>query len=180
MTCNNAQDAVMLYQEKRLARPFKSLSLHRHISKCENCRQFFVAMDKASEADWTGAIPDNFTDAVMAKVYGLPNHPVAPDHPAASDHPAAGWLRLAGHLYTLTAAIILIVLYNVEALNLNPPTLFSVDNSLNAFLSELAQVGFTAAHYTANMVNGTHLLIFAVALILTAIGIDAGKRPVYE
>ena len=124
MKCINVQDDIMLYIENRLENK-NALALHKHIQKCEPCRQLFLAMDSAKELEFEefeiNPAPGGFTAAVMAKITALPieEHPVAvtaesPVEKTASKLALTDWLRIAGGLYALVLAIGLGVLYNTD------------------------------------------------------------------
>ena len=162
MTCTNAQDNIMLYLEKRI-KPFKAIALHRHINKCEDCRELFLAMDAAANTEPCAA-PDGFTEMVMAKISSLPTHRQV----LAPCKPAANWLRLVGCLYVLLLALGTQISYPLPNLGEWSTVLFNI-------FTQITQTGQTIILYTADLI-GVHILIFAVALVMTAIGIDVGKK----
>jgi len=166
MTCSNAQDTIMEYQERRI-KFFKSIALYWHINRCEDCREFFLVMDEVSNIKDIDETPDieGFTEAVMAKVYALP----LLDHPKEIKRPSTNlsidWLRLAGCLYGLMLAAGLGVMYNTELIQI-PYNNLATWGWFDAFLINLSQAGQSAAVYTANMVGGfgNHALAIAVVL----------------
>ena len=171
MTCSKAQDSVMLYHEGRL-KPLKSLALHRHINKCGDCREFFLAMDLAAETGSEGLEPglqvelpaDDFTLAVMAKIYELPAYApktVEEARPKASND----WLRLAGCLYVLVLAVCFAVLLNTELIDIPYPSI-ETGAWANAFFSNLIQAGQYAASNTAVLPEGLAYLTLAIAVVL--------------
>jgi len=162
----------MEYHEKRI-KPFKSVTLYWHINQCEECRELFLAMNKASEIEVTpmAAHPvEGFTEAVMAKISALPasEHPTLPERSAAKT--SVDWMRLAGCLYALLLAAGLGILYNTELIQLPYPSLGTWEWA-DVFLGSLAQTGQSAAVYTANAVGGfgNHVLAIAVVLGLTLV-----------
>jgi len=154
MKCENAQDAVMLYHEKRL-KPFKSFALYRHIHKCADCRELFLAMEDLSELNAETNAPDNFTDMVMAKVAKLPAYEVLPKNSGTD------WLYLAACAYALLLAIGFSVLYQVDYY-VSLPT----NEYVSAFLDTLSQIGSQAAAYATSTLSdfGLYFLILTVVL----------------
>ena len=80
MDCHKAQTAIMQQIEKTI-KPADARDLTKHILKCEDCRDLYLAMDEAAElpeAELTAA-PDDFMQQVMAQVHQLPAYttPVA-------------------------------------------------------------------------------------------------------
>ena len=170
MTCSSAQNSVMLYQEKRI-KPLKAIALHRHLNKCEDCREFFLAMGEASDLELSEA-PDGFVESTMLLINKSGVTPKLISHTTGS----FDYLRLAGCLFSLflAASIVIMYYYNIEMVQVPDPT---IGAWIDAFFGGLAQAGQTVALYTANIMGElvNHILIFAVVLILTAIGIDAGN-----
>jgi len=162
MTCTNAQDTVMLYHEKRI-KPLKSLALHQHIHKCEDCREFFLAMEDALTIEpFSVEIPEGFVDKVMSKVVLLPT-PMrlkSPLYIAKID-----WVRLAGSLYALVLAAVLAVLYNTELVQIPYPTL-GVGDWAGAFFGGIAQAGHSVVVNTATIAGNIGNFILAIAVVL--------------
>ncbi|MCL2398834.1 MAG: hypothetical protein FWC91_03700 [Defluviitaleaceae bacterium] len=176
MTCDKAQDSIMLYVEKRVS-PLKALALHRHIYTCENCREMFLAMDAASEMDFEieedFEVPECFEEEVMAKIYAMPSHkPVVKE-----EKTKINWLRLLGCLYALILATGWGVLYNTELVQLSYSPLATTE-WIDAFFISLAQAGQTAVLYMSNMAGDftNYILIIAFALWLLAIGIYGKEK----
>jgi hypothetical protein len=196
MTCDNAQDAIMLYQEKRLS-PLKSLALHKHINRCEDCREFFLYMDEAVELDAaeldavelntkTELAPEGFTETVMEKVFALPAYSFAKSEtPAATGSSSASkwqrtfgiigdWMRLAGAIYALVLAVGLGFLANTELVEI-PYLTAGTGEWADAFFSGIAQmgdqIGMAAASYTSYMAGdfGNYLLAITVVLALALV-----------
>jgi hypothetical protein len=151
----------MLYHEKRI-KPLKSLALHRHIHKCEGCREFFLAMENASEAEDCAA-PEGFADAVMAKIASLP----APVRAEATAPPKTDWFRLVGCLYALALSAVLAILYNTELIQIPYPSQgFVTEGRGAAFFGGLAQAGQAAALYAANIAGDFSNFALAIAVFL--------------
>ena len=181
VTCSNTQETIMLYHEKRI-KPLKSVALHWHINKCTDCRELFLAMDKAGEYEIealdTGTanlVPEGFTKAVMAKISAIPlsERPVAlgrltaPGHPMESKSAArktpSDWMRLAGCVYALLLAAGLGVLYNTELIQIPYYNLGALEQ-INAFLNNLSQAGQYADTLTMAGGFGSPILVIAVVL----------------
>ena len=155
MKCENAQDAVMLYHEKRI-KPFKSFALYRHINKCADCRELFLAMDELSEFGAETVAPDNFTEIVMAKVAKLPAYRALPKNTGTD------WFYLAACAYALLLAIGFFVLYQVDYVALNLPA----NENVAAVLATLSQVGEQVAIYATDALSnfGLYFLILTIVL----------------
>jgi len=158
MKCENAQDAVMLYHEKRI-NLFKSVALYLHIQKCADCRELFLAMDELSEFEAEVAAPDNFTDRVMAKVAELPAYEVLPKNTGTD------WLYLAACTYALLLAVGFSVLYQVDVSQL-PTFSLPMDGYTEAFLANVSQLGSQFATYATQTLNdfGLYFLVLTVVL----------------
>jgi len=160
----------MQYYEKRIS-PFKSLALHRHVSKCADCREFFLEMtamideindineieEMEAEAEFA---PEGFTEAVMAKVYELPVH-VPKQKRSASD-----WLRIAGCIYALFMSIGIIVLYHAGIPVPDPNFSISMSEQTIAILNQLSQAGQYAMSYTTDILSGLGRYTLGIALVL--------------
>ena len=186
MTCSNTQEAIMLYHEKRI-KPLKSAALQWHINKCTDCRQLFLAMDKAgeyadeyeAEALETGAadiVPEGFAEAIMAEISAIPlsERPMGVDRSVTSEHrlfksivrkTPADWLRLAGCVYALLLAAGLGVLYNTELFQISYSSLSTLEQ-VSVFLNNLSQAGQSAASNTVTAAGGFGNPILAIAAVL--------------
>lgn len=158
MTCSKAEDAVMLYHEKRI-KPFKSLALYRHVNKCECCRKLFLAINRMSELEMHEA-PEGLKNAVMAKIPTLST-------PAAPAKQRINRTQLAHCLYALLLAVGMAILLNTEGYHMVDAYFLSLDHSIQAITS-----------FMSDMLGGyvNHILILAVTTILAAIGIDVGSK----
>ena len=176
MTCTSANYSIMLYHEKRI-NPFKLIALHWHINKCYDCRELFFAMDGLDELGLTeintANIPEDFTEQVMAKIKETPIDKVKRAGSLAYEDLGqknlgqkdsgqgrrVTGLRLAGCLYALLLTIGTIMMHNIELGQIRWPDTTILQNIVP---------------YTSDI----NILIFAVALVLTAIGIDIGKTGI--
>jgi len=158
MKCENAQDAVMLYHEKRI-KPLKSLALYRHIYKCADCRDLFFAMDELGEFQAEAIAPDNFTDMVMAKIVNLPAYAPLPKN-APTD-----WLYLAACAYALLLAVGFSVLYQVDVTQL-PTFSLPTNGIIEAFFGSITQLGSEAALYATHALNDLGGFILAITVVL--------------
>ena len=159
MKCENAQDAVMLYHEKRI-KPLKSLALYMHIHKCADCRELFLAMEELNEFSTEALAPDNFTDMVMAKVAKLPAYKPMPKNTGTD------WLHLAACAYALLLAIGFAVLYQVDTSQL-PSFSLPTDEYTEAFLAIISQAGSQVATYATNTLNDLGLYFLLLTAILS-------------
>jgi hypothetical protein len=81
MDCKQADIAMMQHMEKTIS-PADARDLAKHILRCENCREYFLAFDEAmdymSEMDSVEVelieAPANFTMSVMEKVRQIPTY----------------------------------------------------------------------------------------------------------
>ena len=150
MTCESANNAIMQYQEKRI-KPLKSIALHRHIIKCETCKTLFLAMDDLQDLEIVEP-QKNFTQSVMKQIEGV-----------KGTSPLAGYGAephgLTLPILTLAMALALVIL-DVPA----------------DFLGSLVQAGQVVVGYTTGIINANYVFVAAVALVMTAVGIDLGKN----
>jgi len=160
MKCENAQDAVMLYHEKRL-KPLKSLALYMHIQKCADCRELFLAMDELNEFEEIpeAAAPDNFTDIVMTKIAKLPVYQPLPKNTSTD------WLYLAACTYALLLAIGFSILYQIDTYQL-PAFSLPMDEYTEAFLATVSQIGTQIATYATQTLSDFGLYFLALTVIL--------------
>ena len=166
MKCDSSQNSIMQYYEKRLS-PLKSLALHRHIHKCEDCRGLLLAMDEVSEIEEIEIeetlAPIGFTDAIMAKISKLPAHEAMPKKAPLE------WMRFAGSIYILLLALGFSVLYHFDILQISGASAYtSLQNGgqAEAFFSNIAQLGTQAASYTADALGGFGIYMLALSVIL--------------
>jgi len=155
MKCENAQDAVMLYHEKRI-KPFKSLALYGHINKCADCRELFFAMVELGEFNAEAGVPDNFTDTVMMKVAKLPAYEALPKNTGTD------WIYLAACAYALLLAVGFSILYQVDYVLFSLPT----NEHISAVLATLSQVGSQAATYATDTLSNFGLYFLALTVVL--------------
>ena len=165
MTCSNAQDSVMLYHEKRL-KSLASLALHRHINKCEDCREFFLAMDAATRAGNFEAETEpaeDFIEVVMAKIYELPAYAPLPSETPPKAKSSNDWIRVAGCLYALVLAAGLALFFNTDLIEI-PYSNIETGAWADAFFGSLIQAGQYAT--TAALSSGIANPTLAITIIL--------------
>lgn len=173
MDCSNAQNAMMLYLEKRIA-PLQSLALHRHVNSCGDCREQFLALDTAAEDFETHmetlAAPEGFTEAVMKKISGLPAEELSvTEKPSElSEPPFMYWLRLAGCVYALLLAAGLGVLYNTNLIQIPETAVISGEWGYwaYAFFMGLDQIAYSVTLFAVDMIGGLGNYVLAVVLVL--------------
>jgi len=110
MTCEKFNDYIMLYHEGRL-KPRQAIALHKHLENCPDCRELFLVMDSAEE--FTDEPREGFVEAVMAKVSDLPAY-----ERVTNTKPRVDWLRVAGSFYALALAVVLIIFYNTDLIQI--------------------------------------------------------------
>ena len=174
MTCSSAQDSVMLYHEKRI-KPLKSMALHRHINKCSSCKEFFLSMEAAMEiATETAATelkepPAGFTESIMAKVAREGSiTPIPPEKKGVK-----GTSPLAG-LGAAPQGLGFMLLYAL----LLAAGLVAGEGAVG-LVSGVSVVAWSTVDMMVAGLSGAvgvNVLILAVAMILTAVGIDIGKK----
>ena len=157
MKCSDSQNFIMLYYEKRIS-SLKSLALHRHINKCGDCRELFLAMDEVSGLDVVEYASEGFVDSVMAKVLELPAYELKSEKAATS----TDWLRVMGCAYAVLLAIGFSVLYNADMSG----TGIQIGGYAEALLATLAGMGTMAASYTADLFSGFGIQFLATAVSL--------------
>ena len=77
MDCSKAGDAMLQFMEGKI-KPTTAAALAQHVLRCEDCREYYLALDiameeiKMPETFGTTEAPEGFTASVMAKVRLLP------------------------------------------------------------------------------------------------------------
>ena len=171
MTCKNAHSAVMLYHEKRL-KPIKSISLHRHLKKCGDCRELFLEMDMLRNLEITEA-PAIFEKSVMSRIMELPALSPPPVRTASFHNYVLPVLALA-------LAAVLAVLYNTDLMAANYAAVelpvADVWNRVNHMAHYVSQTGQNLINNFIDTISINFVFIIAIAMAMTAIGIDMGKQ----
>ena len=171
MTCINAQNAIMLYHEKRI-KPIKSVLLHRHLKKCRECEELFLEMDTLQDIEIKEA-PAMFEKSVMNIVRELPALKPAPLS-------TSGFYNYVMPVLALVLAAVLAVLYNTELAVVNytaaelPVT--DIWGRVHDFSHGLLQTGQNILSNFIDMISINFVFVMAVAMAMTAIGIDMGKQ----
>ena len=167
MTCDKAQDAIMLYHNNKKIDPYKSLTLYHHVNKCCDCREFFLMADQVPEL--VSDAPIGLTESVMAKIKAVEMEPSTRDLKSTRDFgPVNNWLRLAGCLYAIIMVAGLGFLYNAEIIQM-PYATIDIWERIGMLFSRLAQIGQQTALYTVDTINtigGFSHYILAMTVVL--------------
>ena len=160
MKCDKAQNIIMLYPGRPI-KPLKSLALHRHLMKCNDCRTVFLILGSSPETDLPikadlPATPD-FSAAVMERVYAMP--PYKPGQKGQKKH--FGYLRLMGCFYALMMGFL---------------ALYSADwgtNLLAQFdiLANPADAGYQMVFFTSLADAGYQMIFNAVGALFPAVNL---------